>query len=74
MPLTWEIDHRHRMVVATAEGIVRVEDFEKALDEIARPATLSYLKLVDLAECSLTLSKADMLDLSARIRSHWPAP
>ena len=62
MPLTWVIDHPARMVVATGAGILRLEDFEAALDELARPATLSYRKLVDLTHCSQR-GHADMLDL-----------
>jgi hypothetical protein len=70
MALTWVIDHRTRMVVATGAGILRLEDFETAMDELARPATLSYRKLVDLTHCSSGLGTADMLDLSARIRGY----
>jgi hypothetical protein len=70
MPLTWVIDHQARMVVATGAGILRLEDFEAALDELARPATLSYRKLVDLTHCSSALGTADMLDLNARIRGY----
>jgi hypothetical protein len=70
MSLTWVIDHRTRMVVATGAGTLRLEDFEAALDELARPATLSYRKLVDLTDCSSALGTADMLDLNARIRGY----
>jgi hypothetical protein len=70
MTLAWVIDHRTRMVVATGAGILRVEDFETALDELERPATLSYRKLVDLTRCSSALGTADMLDLNARIRGY----
>jgi len=70
MPLTWGIDHRTRMVVATVAGILGLEDFEAALDELARPATLSYRKLVDLTHCSSALGTGDMLDLNARIRGY----
>jgi hypothetical protein len=70
MPLNWLIDHQARMVVATGAGTLRLEDFEAALDELARPATLSYRKLVDLTLCSSALGTADMLDLSARIRGY----
>jgi len=70
MPLTWMIDHQARMVVATGTGILRLEDFDAAMDELARPATLSYRKLVDLTHCSSSLGTADMLDLSARIRGY----
>jgi len=70
MPLTWVIDHQARMVVATGAGLLRLEDFEGALDELARPATLSYRKLVDLTHCSSSLGTADMLDLSSRIRGY----
>jgi len=70
MPLTWVIDHRTRMVVATGAGILCLEDFEAALDELARPATLSYRKLVDLTHCSSALGTADMLDLNSRIRGY----
>src|ERR1700756_6002565 len=44
MPLTWVIDHQARMVVATGASILHLEDFEAALDELARPAPLSYRK------------------------------
>ena len=67
MPLTWQIDRHKPLVIATAEGTLVVEDFEKALDEITKPATLSYRKLIDLAQCSPDLDTADLLELSARI-------
>src|SRR6185369_14476790 len=51
MPLTWVIDHQARMVVATGADTLRLEDFDAAMDELARPATLSYRKLVDLTHC-----------------------
>src|SRR5439155_8488994 len=70
MPITWMIDHRTRMVTATGAGTLCLEDFEAALDELARPATLSYRKLVDLTHCSSALGTADMLDLNARIRGY----
>ena len=70
MPLTWVIDHQTRMVVATGEGTIHLEDLETALDELARPATLSYRKLLDLTHCSSVLGAADMLDLSSRIRGY----
>jgi len=70
MPLTWVIDHQARMVVATGSGILSLEDFDAAMDELARPATLSYRKLVDLTHCTSALGTADMLDLSARIRGY----
>jgi len=70
MPLTWVIDHQARMVVATGSGILSLEDFDAAMDELARPATLSYRKLVDLTHCSSSLGTADMLDLSSRIRGY----
>ena len=70
MPLTWVIDHQARMVVATGADTLRLEDFDAAMDELARPATLSYRKLVDLTHCSSSLGTADMLDLSSRIRGY----
>jgi hypothetical protein len=70
MPIVWAIDHAMRMVVGTAEGRLGVAEVEDYLDGMARTATLSYRKLLDLTQCSPSLSKDDVIALGARVNTY----
>jgi hypothetical protein len=70
MPVRWTIDHSARLVVATAQGVLCLEDIENYLDGVAAAATLSYRKLFDMTHCWPALREEDMPALGARIRDH----
>ena len=67
MPVQWGVDHATRMVVLTADGSLRLGDFEACLEVMASAATLSYRKLVDLTGCSSIMSRDDLIALGARV-------
>ena len=48
-------------------------DIEDYLDGLEAAATLSYRKVLDMAESRMALSRDDMLILGARIRGHESA-
>jgi len=70
MPIDLAIDHAKRMVTGTAHGTLQLRDVEDYLDGLARTATMSYRKLLDLTRCSSALSDADHLALGARFNSY----
>ena len=70
MPIVWGVDHAARLVSAKARGEVDRADVEDYLDGLVAAATLSYRKVLDMAESRLALSRDDMLALGARIRAH----
>jgi hypothetical protein len=70
MPIVWGVDHAARLVSAKARGELDRTDIEDYLDGLVAAATLSYRKVLDMAESSLALSHDDMLALGARIRGH----
>ena len=63
MPLQLAIDHGTRTVVATGNGILRIEDIQGYFYSLT-PATLSYGKLLDLSDCSLDLTAQELAALA----------
>lgn len=70
MPIVWGVDHAARLVSAKARGELGRADLEDYLDGLVAAATLSYRKVLDMAESRLALSRDDMLALGVRIRAH----
>ncbi len=70
MPIVWGVDHAARLVSATASGDLDRADIEEYLDGLVAAATLSYRKILDMAQGRLALSREDMAALGARIRVH----
>ena len=70
MPILWGVNHAARLVSAKATGELGRTDIEDYLDGLVAAATLSYRKVLDMAECRLALSGEDMSAIGARIRSH----
>jgi hypothetical protein len=70
MPIVWGVDHGARMVVATAEGVLRKSDFEDYLDGLSGAAVFCLRKMFDMGQASLDLSEADMMTIGALIRDH----
>jgi hypothetical protein len=70
MPIMWGVNHAARLVSAKATGELGRTDIEDYLDGLMTAATLSYRKVLDMAESRLALSTGDMAILGARIRAH----
>jgi hypothetical protein len=70
MPIVWGVDHSARLVSAKARGDLGRAEFEDYIDGLVAAATLSYRKVLDMADSRLALSRDDMLALGARIRAH----
>jgi hypothetical protein len=70
MPVVWGVDHAARLVSAKATGELSRSDIEDYLDGLVAAATLSFRKVLDMAESRLALSAEDMAALGARIRGH----
>lgn len=70
MPIMWGVNHAARLVSAKATGELGRTDIEDYLDGLMAAATLSYRKVLDMAESRLALSGDDMTALGARIRAH----
>jgi len=73
MPIMWGVNHSARLVSAKATGELNRMDIETYLDGLMAAATLSYRKVLDMAESRLALSGDDMVALGARIRTHESA-
>lgn len=70
MPIVWGVNHAARLVSAKATGELGRTDIEDYLDGLVAAATLSYRKVLDMAECRLALSSDDMSAIGRRIRDH----
>jgi hypothetical protein len=70
MPIMWGVNHAARLVSAKAKGELSRADIESYLDGLMAAATLSYRKVLDMAESRLALSDDDRSALGARIRAH----
>ncbi len=70
MPIMWGVNHAARLVSAKATGELSRAEIEDYLDGLMTAATLSYRKVLDMAESRLALSADDMAVLGARIRAH----
>jgi hypothetical protein len=70
MPIVWGVNHAARLVSAKATGELSRADFEDYLDGLVAAATLSYRKVLNMAECRLVLSGEDMSAIGALIRGH----
>ena len=68
MPIAWGVDHAARLVSARATGELSRADIEAYIDGLVAAATLSYRKVLDMAECRLAVSSDDMAALGARVR------
>lgn len=65
-----EIDHAAKLVVATAFGVVTLQDMLGYFHLLARSGAMSYRKLFDARQLDSQLDEADMKVLGARIRAN----
>ena len=70
MAITWGVNHAARLVSAKAAGELSRTDFEAYLDGLVAAATLSYRKVLNMADSRLALSSDDMAAIGARVRGH----
>ena len=70
MPIIWGVNHAARLVSAKATGELGRTDIEHYLDGLVAAATLSYRKVLDMADSRLVLSSEDMSAIGARVRAH----
>ena len=70
MPIVWGVNHAARLVSAKAKGELGRTDIEDYLDGLVAAATLSYRKVLDMADSHLALSSDDMAAIGARIHAH----
>jgi hypothetical protein len=73
MPVLWAALHSTRLVTITFKGVISRKDMDEYADGVLTPATLSYRKLVDLTQGSLTLTVDDITALTERVRAHGRA-
>ena len=65
-----EIDHTAKLVVATALGVVTLEDMLAYFHVLARSGAMSYRKLFDARQLDSQLNEDDMKVLGARVRAN----
>ena len=70
MPVTWQISHPDRLVIARGSGTIVLQDVERYLDDVVVSDALPYAKIFDLGTGSWGLNDTDMLVLGARIRAY----
>jgi len=69
MPLHWDIDHTHQLMVVVAEGMVTRQEVDRMLDDMIAERALGYRKLFDGAQGDTTMGPAEILDLGVRMRT-----
>jgi hypothetical protein len=70
MALHWKIDSRRRLVCATAEGAVTLDDALSYFRAVAGAHALSYRKVLDFSGGTSGMSADEMMILIARIRDY----
>jgi hypothetical protein len=70
MPITWTISHPSQLVVAVARDVVGLADMEDYLDNVMVAGAMSYRKIFDTTNGTLTLENTEMMALGARIRAY----
>ena len=68
MPVHWTIDSRDELIAITAAGDVGHGDVTECLDAMVGAKALGYRKLVDCAAASFVMSRAELVDLSVKVR------
>jgi hypothetical protein len=69
MPLHWDIDHTHQLMVVVAEGMVTRQEVDRMLDDMIAERALGYRKLFDGTQGDTTMGPSEILDLGVRMRT-----
>jgi hypothetical protein len=75
MPIRWTISHEERLVVATTDGVVTLQDIEAYLDALVVAEAMPYAKLFDATDVDPQATDHDVMMLGARMRAYvatWP--
>jgi len=70
MPITYTIDHKERLVLARAEGIITLKDIEDFSDAVVAQDALAYRKLFDARDAAGTYDDNDVMILAARASAY----
>src|SRR3954464_3097515 len=70
VPLHYKIDHDHRIVHATMQGLVVLKDLLDYFDAVTVQEAASYAKLFDGTGGELQLSDDDVMTLGARVSAY----
>jgi hypothetical protein len=70
MPIIYTIDHKERLVLARAEGIITLKDIEDFSDDIVAQDALAYRKLFDGTNAAGTYDDNDVMILAARASAY----
>jgi hypothetical protein len=70
MPIHWKILHSERLVVATTEGVVTLNDVEPYLDAVVTEDAMPYAKIFDATDIDPRASDDDVMMLAARMRAY----
>ena len=70
MPIIYTIDHKERLVLARAEGIITLKDIEDFSDAVVTQDALAYRKLFDARDAAGTYDDNDVMILAARASAY----
>ena len=62
------MDHASRSMIATADGLITLDDIRRHLEAERREAGLSYAELIDARTATPSLSSADVRTLVSLVR------
>lgn len=69
MPLHWDINHTHQLMVVVAEGMIARQEVDRMLDAMIAERALGYRKLFDGTQGDTTMGPSEILDLGVRMRT-----
>ena len=69
MPLHWDIDHTHQLMVVVAEGMVTRQEVDRMLDDMIAERALGYRRLFDGTQGDTAMGPSEILDLGVRMRT-----
>lgn len=70
MPIIYTIDHKERLVLARAEGIITLKDIEDFSDAVVTQDALGYRKMFDASDAAGTYDDNDVMILAARASAY----
>lgn len=70
MPVDFTFDHENRLVIATAHGLVVLQEILDYFDAVTINQAASYAKLFDAREMDPQLSDDDVMVLGARVSAY----